>query len=145
MHDAPHLDDHTLANYRAAIYRIDTTPPVEMRIGERNAHAAALITQHDATSAVFVTAFNPYSRRLTPERNAQRLRALGEVIASAGLVALPGAGIDPKGEWLAEASFFVPGASRDLADAWLTRFEQNALVWIDRDGVPDLLLNPRWR
>ncbi|WP_244817006.1 DUF3293 domain-containing protein [Caballeronia sp. Lep1P3] len=141
----PALPDATLAAYRAAIYRIDGPPSIDMTIGAKSADAAALLARYGATSGVFVTAFNPFGRELGAEDNAARHAALKAHIARAGLTALPGAGVDPKHIWSAETSLFVPGASDETADEWLIAFEQNAVVLVDADGIPHLRLHPRYR
>jgi hypothetical protein len=135
----------TLDDYHAAIYRIDAHPDIDMKIGVANAAAASLLEEHGVAHAVFVTAFNPFGRVLAPEENAARQRTLAGRIARMELTALPGAGIDPKNIWLAEASLLVLGATRETADALLTEFGQNAVVIVDRAGVPQLLLHPDYR
>lgn len=135
----------TLDAYRAAIYRIDGTPPIDMKIGVRNPALIALLETHEADSAVFVTACNPFSHVLPPEANATRQRALAARIAQWGLRALSGAGIDPLRVWTAEDSLLVLGATQASADALLTEFEQHAVVMVDRVNPPCLLLHPGHR
>jgi nitrile hydratase accessory protein len=139
------LPPATLDAYHAAIYRIDAQPGIDMKIGVANAEAASLLAQHDVASAVFVTAFNPFGQVLAPEENAARQRKLIERVGHMGLRALPGEGIDPKNIWLAEASLLVLGATHATADALMTEFGQNAVVHIDRAGLPRLLLHPDYR
>lgn len=131
--------------YHAAIYRIDAQPDIDMKIGVANAAVASLLERHDAQSAVFVTAFNPFGEVQSPEDNAARHRRLIEHIERMGLRTLPGAGIDPKNIWLAETSLLALGATRATADALMTGFGQNAVVYVDRSGVPQLLLHPDYR
>ncbi|SAK97691.1 Nitrile hydratase beta subunit [Caballeronia fortuita] len=131
----------TLDVYRAAIYRIDAQPCIEMKIGVENRDVLALLETHGVESAVFVTTFNPFGRVLTPEENAARQRVLIARVAEMGLRALPGEGIDPLDVWSAEASLFVLGATEELADALMSEFEQNAVVFVERGGVPELRVN----
>ncbi|WP_083452328.1 DUF3293 domain-containing protein [Candidatus Burkholderia verschuerenii] len=116
-----------------------------MTIGVANRAAASLIEGHAATSAVFVTAFDPFGEKLGDAENRTRQRALAERVAQLKLHALEGEGFDPKGEWQAEASLFVIGATREIADTLMREFEQNAVVFIDDRGVPELLLHPEYR
>ncbi|WP_061123580.1 nitrile hydratase accessory protein [Caballeronia catudaia] len=132
----------TLDAYRAAIYRVDD---IDMKIGVANAAVVSLLAQHDVASAVFVTAFNPFGEVLAPDENAQRQRSLVERVGALGLRALPGEGVDPTKVWTAEASLFVLGATPDTADMLMSAFEQNAVVYVDRAGVPRLLLHPDHR
>ncbi|SAL47285.1 Nitrile hydratase beta subunit [Caballeronia cordobensis] len=139
------LPEATLDAYRAAIYRIDATPRIDMKIGAANAAVVSLLLQHDVESAVFVTAFNPFGHVLAPEDNAARQRSLIERVGEMGLRALPGEGVDPMNIWSAETSLFVLGATPGTADALMTGFGQNAVVYVDRAGVPELLLHPDYR
>jgi nitrile hydratase accessory protein len=135
----------TLDAYRAAIYRIDGTPAIDMKIGVSNAALTALLDAHDARTAVFVTAFNPFGHVLPPDANAARQRTLVARIERWGLRALPGAGIDPSQVWVAEDSLLVLGATSQNADALLTEFEQHAVVMVERAEPPRLLLHPGHR
>ncbi|WP_061145252.1 nitrile hydratase accessory protein [Caballeronia arvi] len=138
----------TLDAYRAAIYRIDGVdgrPDIDMKVGVANAAVVSLLAHREVASAVFVTAFNPFGEVLAPDENARRLRSLVEYVGALGLRALPGAGVDPMNVWIAEASLFVLGATPDTADVLMTAFAQNAVVYVDRAGVPRLLLHPDHR
>ncbi|WP_250453251.1 DUF3293 domain-containing protein [Caballeronia sp. ATUFL_M2_KS44] len=135
----------TLVAYRSAIYRIDDEPPIDMTIDVSNDAAASLLARHRVMSAVFVTAFNPFGRELEHDENATRQQALAAYVAQKGLRALPGAGMDPKGAWTAETSLLVLGAGEEIADEFMTAFEQNAVVMLDADGVPRLRFHPRYR
>ncbi|BAN25120.1 nitrile hydratase accessory protein [Caballeronia insecticola] len=132
----------TLAAYRAAIYRIHAQPDIDMKIGIANAAVASLLARHESESAVFVTAFNPFGHVLSPEDNAARQHRLIERVERMGLQALPGAGIDPLNIWLAETSLLVLGATPQIADALMTEFGQNAVVFVDSAGLPQLRLHP---
>ncbi|MDR5762168.1 DUF3293 domain-containing protein [Caballeronia sp. LZ035] len=116
-----------------------------MKIGVNNPALIALLEEHGAESAVFVTACNPFGHVLPPEANATRQRALTARVAQWGLRALSGAGIDPLHVWAAEDSLLVLGASQQTADALLTEFEQHAVVMVDRANPPQLLLHPGHR
>jgi nitrile hydratase accessory protein len=135
----------TLDAYRSAIYRIQAQPVIDMRIGVANSAVASLLAEHEVESAVFVTAFNPFGHVLAPEENAARQRKLIERVGQLGLRALRGEGLDPMNVWLAEASLFVPGATHASADALMKEFGQNAVVYVDRAGLPQLLLHPEHR
>jgi nitrile hydratase accessory protein len=147
IHLAPRrsLAAQTIRDYLAAVYRIFGSPDIDMRIGVQHAAVASLMKQHGATSAVFVTAFNPFGVKKAPAENDARNRALGERLAQWKLAALPGEGFDAERKWGSEASVFVPGATRDIADRLLLEFEQNAIVFIDERAVPELVLHPDFR
>ncbi|WP_061167835.1 nitrile hydratase accessory protein [Caballeronia hypogeia] len=127
--------------YNVAIYRIAGQPDIDMMVGVANDAVAAMLARHAVESAVFVTAFNPFSQELSPEENAERQRALMLRIEALGLRALPGEGMNAARTWI-EASYLVLGATLEIADALMIEFGQNAVVHIGRDGLPRLLLHP---
>ena len=98
----------------------------------------ALLDRHGATTAVVVTAFNPRSRVLAPEENAARHRALVRLLEERGLPFFYGEGRDPSGHWIPETECIVFGIS--LADGLelASRFDQNAVVFIERGHAPRL-------
>jgi len=52
----------------------------------------------------------------------------------------PGEGRDAEGRWPAEPSLLVIGISRADAEAFGRRFEQNAVLFVERGGVPRLIV-----
>lgn len=51
-----------------------------------------------------------------------------------------GLNIDPAGQWPQEKSFFVLGVDLETARAIGQHFKQNAIVWIQSDAIPHLVL-----
>lgn len=122
------------AAYRAAHYRIETAPPILLRIGHAHPALAALFPH----GGVFLTACNPRSRRLRPAANARRLRALRRAVERAGHAWLPGRGLDPQGMWPDEPGLWIPGLTPDTGLRLARRFGQYALVWCGPDTVARL-------
>ncbi|CDY79180.1 hypothetical protein BGLT_01874 [Caballeronia glathei] len=136
------MKGETLAAYRAARYRVFTDPPVDMRIGETSPAIARLLARHGVETAVFVTAFNPFSHPSSDADNAARQQALAVRLEGLSLATIPGAGLDPLGAWPGEASLLALGADSDVATQLMVEFEQNAVVFVDREGRPELLFHP---
>ncbi|CAM5212411.1 hypothetical protein CDEN61S_03281 [Castellaniella denitrificans] len=131
----PGQADPALARaYRAAHYRIDTDPPLVLRIGQTHPALRTLFPR----GGVFLTACNPRSRRLRPAANARRMRALRRAVERSGLAWLPGRGLDPAGLWPDEPSLWIPALSPDEGLRLARRFGQNALVWCGPDAVARL-------
>ncbi len=124
--------------YRTAHYRIDTDPPLVLRIGEAHPALPALFPQ----GGVFLTACNPRSRRLRPAANARRLRALRRAVERLGRAWLPGRGLDPQGLWPDEPGLWIPGLPLDEGLRLARRFGQNALVRCGPDAVARLAWTP---
>lgn len=90
--------------------------------------------------SAFITALNPLSQQLSAQENEERHQALMAEIKSQSLSFLPGKGKHPSNNWPAEQSVLVLGLSLEAAKTLGRRFEQNAVVWAGRDGVPELVL-----
>jgi hypothetical protein len=107
-------------------------------VGEPSPRMDVLLDRYGVTTAVVVTAFNPRSCVLAPEENAARHRALARLLEARGLTFLHGEGRDPNGHWIPETECIVFGVS--LADGLelARRFDQNAVVFIERGHAPRL-------
>ncbi|MFC4299226.1 DUF3293 domain-containing protein [Castellaniella hirudinis] len=129
--------------YRAALYCIDTDPPVVLRIGRPQPALRSLMPSGGEAGGLFLTACNPRSRRLRPAANARRLRALRRAVEGLGYAWRPGRGLDPLGLWPDEPSLWVPGLPLDAGLRLARRFGQNALVQCGPDTVARLVWTSR--
>ena len=128
-----------LAAYMATDFVVfDGQEQWALRVGVASPRVDALLDRHGASRATIVTAFNPRSHVLAPEANAARHGALVRLLEQRGLSFLYGEGRDPSGLWVAETECIVFGIS--LADglAIARRFEQNAVVFVERGKAPRL-------
>ncbi len=98
--------------------------------------------------AVFITACNPFGRRLPAAANRRALARLMTWLRLHGYHWQRGVG---KGQgrtgrtWPAEPSVLVPGVVADLAVRWCVRWRQNAVVHVADDGMVSLVLHPSLR
>jgi hypothetical protein len=134
------IDPALLQAYGETEYRVDAAPPLVLRVGRAHPGLAACYARLGVDCAAFLTACNPFSRRLADAENAVRQACLRQLLAHDGRTWLPGAGRHPDGAWPAEPSVFVPGLAREEASAIGRLFEQNAVVWCGADAVPQLVL-----
>ena len=130
------LDPALLAAYMDTDYMVSDDPPLRLRIGERNDDARILLASFNVSTAAFITAWNPGSRRLTDEENEDRQAELLTEIEQRRLNYLVGVG---EGKDWQEYSYLVLGVSREDATALGRQFEQNAYVFLEIDGVPELV------
>ncbi|HEX6118990.1 MAG TPA: DUF3293 domain-containing protein [Dongiaceae bacterium] len=109
-----------------------------LKVGEASPRIDELLDRFDAACAIVVTAFNPRSRVLTPETNARLHDELVHLLDQRKLRFLYGEGRDPRGHWMPETECVVFGIS--LADglAIARRFDQNAVVYLERGRAPRL-------
>lgn len=128
------------AAYRKAHYVVFADGEIVLRIGEPNPALERLLEAHGARTAAFVTAANPGGEAMPPEANRIATDALRAAQLAAGYVCFAGEGRDPAGDWVAEPSVLVLGISREAADLLGRTFAQNAIVFVDKGGAPQLLV-----
>ncbi|PHK93278.1 hypothetical protein CR162_19360 [Pseudoroseomonas rhizosphaerae] len=128
--------------YRATLYHV-TNPPYCLTIrldGRRHPGLDRLLGRHGARRAVFITAWNPWSRAagLAANRRAQaRLRA--RLREAPGLRVLRGFGAWPEAPEKGEESLLALGLDAEAGAALGRAFRQNAVVVLRR-GAPAALL-----
>ena len=128
-----------LAAYTATDFVVfDGAEQWALHVGAASPRVDALLDRHDATCATIVTAFNPRSQVLAPEANTARHRTLVQLLKERGLTFLLGEGRDPSGQWTAETECIVFGISLAEGLEIARRFEQNAVVFIERGKAPRL-------
>ena len=129
-----------IAAYRATNYRVLGENPFVLKIGQPSAPLKRLYDEHGCWSAAFLTAWNPFSRPTANDENS-RLQALLEIeLSDVSTALIPGIGEDSSGRWPGEDSTLALGLSLSDAKFFGIRFKQNALVWIDGDANPELLI-----
>lgn len=130
-----------IAAYRATDY-VAALPggATTLRVDVPCPALAAYLAQSGADSAGVITAYNPYSETREPEENRAAHAALKDALKAMGLNALACDGTDPGGDWPTEHGLLVPGIGKTALRGLATMFRQNAVLWIDADGVPRLEL-----
>jgi uncharacterized protein len=127
-------------SYERALYALDAGPV--LRIGVGDAGLDRLLEAHGVARAAFVTAANPRGEERSHAANEAAMAALRSSLAWPWLA---GEGRDPAGRWRAEPSVLVLGISRPEAEALGRSLEQNAIVFVERGGAPELLLLRKMR
>ena len=128
------------AAYEAANYMAFAEPPVVFRIGEHNARLDELMESASASTAAFITAYNPHGLPAHEETNGL---AFGELIGATGRpewTCVLGEGTDQFEEWPKEPSILVIGISRADAESLGRRFSQLAIVFIEWGKAPELVV-----
>lgn len=115
-------------------------PSMTLRVGHASAGLAALHQAHGVDCSAFITAYNPFARKVEEGSNLQRQQALEQELGSRRLDILRGEGQHPTNGWPAEPSVLVLGLSLEAARDMGRRYEQAAIVWIGPAGVPELVL-----
>jgi putative PIN family toxin of toxin-antitoxin system len=134
------LTPRTLRAYQKALYAVLGGPV--LRLGERNPELETLLEAQVATTAAFITAANP---RGAPRSHIANQAAMAELQTALAWPCYPGEGRDPEGGWPAEPSLLIVGIPRSEAEALGRRFEQNAIVFVEKGTAPELVLLRKMR
>ncbi len=132
------LSPELRAAYEAARYEVtlDDGSVFVLRHGARHPQLDAALQRCDptATSWAVVTAWNPFSNRLSRDENDERQRALRARIAALGLATFDAVGRDDASDWH-EESLLVVGLDEAAACALGSQFCQHA-VFVGAVGEP---------
>ena len=127
--------------YEGAHYQVGTAEiSYVLRLGIR---CEELANAYDVTGhncALFITAFNPLGTHQSDEANLAAHQRLTTELQKMTPHILEGSGADPQGNWPAERSFLALGIDRITAELLGHQFQQDAVIWIGIDAVPELVL-----
>lgn len=127
--------------YLATGYRLGhTAKDILLTIGQRSERLAALFADNRVHCGAFLTAYNPRGALQTDAANARGHAELASLLRETGLGAIEGSGSEDGTDWPAEKSWFALGLQLVLAKALGNRFDQDAIVWVGSDAVPQLIL-----
>jgi hypothetical protein len=135
------ISPNLIANYKAADYQaIVDTDAITLHIDQYSASLHQLLIKSDHQCAVFITAFNPLSQSQRTQKNLTRNAQLHKALTQYTNLAFEGISTDPSKLWPAEQSFLALGIDLKTAKTLGKKFGQNAIVWIDADAIPRLIL-----
>ena len=120
-------------------YIVRHEAPFVMHIGQPCPELKALMAEHKAQGAAFITAWNPFSQSLPAKENQARHDELKANIKMRGLVCIDGIGKHPSNNWPGEVSVLVLGLDLEASKSLARHYEQHAIVWAAGDGVPELI------
>ena len=140
LHPASILDRSIIQAYLETRYRVLGDRHFTLEVGQVSTDLLAAHKTHNVECSAFLTACNPFSRRLEESENVIKQAALGAELKQRGLVFLTGVGEHRSGDWPGEDSFLVLGLDLEAAKVLGTQLEQNGFVWSGADGVPQLIL-----
>ena len=145
MSETTQIHPDKVRAYLATSYRIGhTAQDIVLTIGQRSDRLAALFASSDVDCGAFLTAYNPRGTQQSDAANelahaqlAAQLQGLGQ---GRGLQAIEGSGSEEGTDWPAEKSYFAMGLDLETSKAIGTLFDQDAIVWVGADAVPQLIL-----
>ena len=99
-----------------------------------------VMQQRGVNHACLLTACNPQGLALSPPDNEAHMQALRHALLQEGWTWAPALGRDPLNQWPGEDSLLIWHMDTAQSRAWGQRWEQNAVLTVGRDAVPNLLL-----
>ena len=127
--------------YLRTQYRLGFGPDsVVLEIDSHSGSLAAQFAEYGVSCGAFITAYNPEGTQQSAEANSRDHAALLAQVAAFGHAFIEGEGADATGEWPAERSVFAYGMDKASACMVGRQFRQDAIVWVGRDAVPQLVL-----
>ena len=88
----------------------------------------------------FITAYNPRGTVQADAANDKAHAQLAAKLTELGLQVIKGSGSEEGTDWPAEKSYFALGLALEPAKAIGIHFDQDAIVWVGPDAVPQLIL-----
>ena len=134
-----HLYAELIQAFTETDYIVHHEQPFTMNIGKPSRALKALMAQHNALSAAYITAWNPFSQNLPAKENQTRQDELKANLKKRGLICIDGIGKHPSNNWPGEVSVLVLGLDLEAAKSLARHDEQHAFVWAAGDGVPELV------
>lgn len=120
-------------------YIVHHEPPFTMNIGQPCPALKALMAEHNALCAAYITAWNPFSQQLSRQKNEARQNEMKADLKMRGLKFIEGIGQHPSNNWPGEPSVLVLDLDIDAAKSLAGHNEQHEFVWVGSDAVPELV------
>ena len=134
------LSPELIITYQATNFQVKADPAFILNVDVKSEGLKALFKDGRVNSAAFITAWNPYGELLSNEENQARNNLLINELNLRSLKFLDGFGQDPLGQWSGEDSFLVLEIELEASKKLGIQFEQNAIIWSDKDAIPQLIL-----
>jgi hypothetical protein len=127
--------------YQATYYRFGCGQgEIVLKIGQHSSQLETLFDHYLVNCGTFITAFNPRGTIQSDQANEWAHIELLQHLEVLNLQCIEGTGSDAHSEWPAEQSYFALGVELEPAKQIGRHFNQDAIVWVGADVVPQLVL-----
>ena len=127
--------------YEATDYRLGhTNNDIILNIGKPSRRLAQLFNQHNVKCGAFLTAYNPRGTQQSDAANDLAHAKLAQDLTELGVYFIEGSGSEEGTDWPEERSFFALGLPRETASKIGVDADQDAIVWVGADTIPQLVL-----
>lgn len=135
------ISKNLIASYLSTYYQVGTGPDaISLRIEQHSKPLTKLLATFKQSCAAIMSAYNPCSRLVSNEANLAAHELLRNYLNHHSYSTIESLNVDPSGKWPPEKSFFVPGLDLNTARSIGQKFNQNAIVWIENEAIPHLVL-----
>ena len=111
-----------------------------LQVGEFSLPLSALYKKTNNSCGTFITAYNPFGVAQDGYTNEAANQRLSDHLKARVSDVFYGAGADQHGIWPPEPSFLALGLDLVAAKLIGKQFRQDAVIWIDQDAIPQLIL-----
>jgi len=141
MAETTQIQPDKVRAYLATDYRLGHTDQgIVLNIGQRSERLAVLFADKGVNCGAFLTAYNPRGALQPDAANHLAHAQLATQLEQLGHEVIAGSGSEKGTDWAAEQSYFALGLALASAKAMGTHFDQDAIVWVGADAVPQLIL-----
>jgi len=141
MSETTQIHPDKVRAYKDTDYRLGhTNQDIVLNIGKHSERLATLVSGNGVNCGAFLTAYNPQGTIQSDAANAQGHAELASMLQELNLQAIEGSGSEEGTEWPAEKSYFALGLALEPAKAIGIHFDQDAIVWVGPDALPQLIL-----
>lgn len=113
---------------------------LSIRVGEKSRQVDQLLCRSKARTAIFITAWNPFSLRRGKQTNEQAHRRLAAALRLQRTPYLEGEGCGADGNWTPECSVLAFRVGRRAAALLGRRFRQNAVIFVSYGKPAELMM-----
>lgn len=126
--------------YKEAVYVVKwKDEEICFKIGKHSKKTDEILTQNNAGTFAFLTAYNPLSQKVSNEENERRQAELIKLLQAENYQFLKGYGTNEDESWEREKSLFILKITEDEAVKIARKFEQNAIVFGERNESAKLV------
>ena len=133
------IEETLIQAYKNTNYHVYYDNEIIINIGKKNQNLLNLFKDKKLTSASIITACNPFSEIKTKKQNLLAQIKLKGIIEDNNLSYVDAMGQDAEKKWPGEASYFVENITLNKALKIGKILNQNAIVWIDQNIIPELV------
>jgi hypothetical protein len=127
--------------YEATDYRLGhSNDDIILNIGKYEPRLLELFRENGVSCGAFLTAYNPQGAQQSDAANDLAHAKLAQDLTDLGLGMIEGSGSEEGTDWPSERSYFALGLSLEGASKIGTEADQDAIVWVGADAVPQLIL-----